>query len=452
MSRPLVAVQSQDAPGQVAHSRGLPAVFTAPIRNDIVHFVHTQVAKNRRQAQGVAVVAGKQVAAESWGTGRAVARIPRVGGSGTHRSGQAAFGNMCRGGHMFSPLKIWRKWHRKTNQNQKRHAVASAIAATAVAPLVLARGHRIEKIAELPLVIDEISGLKTANLIKTLITLGCEDELRRCSESKKLRSGQGKLRNRRYVIRKGPLIVYNDEDHDVKRLAKNIVGVDVCNVNRLNILNLAPGGTLGRFVIWTDAAFNALNNIFGTYKRDSQQKSGYTLQRNVIQTADISRLINSDSVQSAIRAPQTNTKLHSRKINPLRNKGALRVLNPFAAKKAEEEQKIQQAAYKNRKAAIKAKRTTKDGKARHTTSLNTQAQFWADQVNSQNVATKKWYDDIAASELKVDLEGGAITGGADVEVEEPVAAVAAAPVKGGKAAPAPAPAAAAKAAAPAKKK
>jgi len=25
--------------------------------------------------------------AESWGTGRAVARIPRVGGSGTHRSG-----------------------------------------------------------------------------------------------------------------------------------------------------------------------------------------------------------------------------------------------------------------------------------------------------------------------------------------------------------------------------
>ena len=32
------------------------------------------------------------------GTGRAVARIPRVRGGGTHRSGQAAFGNMCRGG------------------------------------------------------------------------------------------------------------------------------------------------------------------------------------------------------------------------------------------------------------------------------------------------------------------------------------------------------------------
>ena len=40
------------------------------------------------------------------GTGRAVARIPRVGGGGTHRSGQAAFGNMCRGGRMFAPTKV----------------------------------------------------------------------------------------------------------------------------------------------------------------------------------------------------------------------------------------------------------------------------------------------------------------------------------------------------------
>jgi len=32
-------------------------------------------------------MAGKKHSAESWGTGRAVARIPRVGGSGTHRSG-----------------------------------------------------------------------------------------------------------------------------------------------------------------------------------------------------------------------------------------------------------------------------------------------------------------------------------------------------------------------------
>jgi hypothetical protein len=46
------------------------------------------MAKNRRQAYAVSEKAGHQTSAESWGTGRAVARIPRVGGGGTHRSGQ----------------------------------------------------------------------------------------------------------------------------------------------------------------------------------------------------------------------------------------------------------------------------------------------------------------------------------------------------------------------------
>jgi hypothetical protein len=99
-ARPLVGIA--DAPEvQVA----LPAVFTAPVRPDIVHVVHRDMAKNHRQAYAVYAKAGHQTAAESWGTGRAVSRIPRVPGGGTHRAGQGAFGNMCRGGHMYSPTK-----------------------------------------------------------------------------------------------------------------------------------------------------------------------------------------------------------------------------------------------------------------------------------------------------------------------------------------------------------
>jgi large subunit ribosomal protein L4e len=64
------------------------------------------MAKNKRQPHSVSSKAGEQTSAESWGTGRAVARIPRVNGSGTHRAGQAAFGNMCRGGRMFAPTKV----------------------------------------------------------------------------------------------------------------------------------------------------------------------------------------------------------------------------------------------------------------------------------------------------------------------------------------------------------
>ena len=91
-ARPLITVY--DEAGENAGQTTLPAVFKAPIRPDVVSFVHTNMAKNKRQAYAVNVNAGHQTSAESWGTGRAVARIPRVRGGGTHRSGQGAFGNV----------------------------------------------------------------------------------------------------------------------------------------------------------------------------------------------------------------------------------------------------------------------------------------------------------------------------------------------------------------------
>lgn len=89
-SRPQVSVISVQ--GEQSNTQlPLPSVFSAPVRPDIVHSVFVRINKNKRQAYAVAENAGHQTSAESWGTGRAVARIPRVGGGGTHRSGQAAF-------------------------------------------------------------------------------------------------------------------------------------------------------------------------------------------------------------------------------------------------------------------------------------------------------------------------------------------------------------------------
>lgn len=223
-----------------------------------------------------------------------MARIPRIGGSGTHRSGQAAFGNMCRKGRMFAPLKTYRRWHKKTNLNQKRHAVASAIAASAVTPLVLARGHNIHQVPELPLVVDSLNVETTKTLISTLVKFGAGPDLLKSRSTRKIRIGHGKVRNSRYVLRKGPLLVYGDENNFVKRVARNLPGVDTCNVHRLNLLQLAPGGHLGRFIIWTKDAFNKLNDIFGSFRRKGTEKSGYILNRSVMTCADLARLINSD--------------------------------------------------------------------------------------------------------------------------------------------------------------
>jgi large subunit ribosomal protein L4e len=86
-SRPVVSVYNFDNAQEIVDSVAMPGVFVAPIRNDLVHFVHSRLAKNRRQGHAVFHKAGAEHSAESWGTGRAVARISRISGSGTSRSG-----------------------------------------------------------------------------------------------------------------------------------------------------------------------------------------------------------------------------------------------------------------------------------------------------------------------------------------------------------------------------
>merc|ERR1712190_238047 len=149
---------------------------------------------NKRQPIGVGDKVGYETAAESWGTGRAVARIPRAPGGGTHRAGQATFGNMCRGGGMFCPTKTWRRWHRRVNVKEKRNAVVTSLSASCLPPLVMARGHRIGEVAELPLVVSEgiESVQKTKQALEILKNIGREEELQRVLDSKKVRAGKGK--------------------------------------------------------------------------------------------------------------------------------------------------------------------------------------------------------------------------------------------------------------------
>ena len=246
-------------------------------------------------------------------------------------AGQGAFGNMCRGGHMYAPTKTWRRWHRKINVNQKRYAVVSALAASASPALVMARGHRVENIPEIPLVVDDAveSITKTKAAIQLLAAIGANDDVEKARASKNLRRGKGKMRNRRYVARRGPLVISGGSP-EVARSFRNIPGVEVANVDSLNLLQLAPGGHLGRFIIWTKSAFARLDEIFGTSETESSVKKGYKIPRNIMTNPDLARLINSDEVQSVVAAPKEGGRRAPLKKNPLRNLGALLKLNPAA--------------------------------------------------------------------------------------------------------------------------
>ncbi|KAH0521093.1 60S ribosomal protein L4 [Microtus ochrogaster] len=277
-AHPLISVYSEKGESS-GKNVTLPAVFKAPIRPDIVNFVHTNLRKNNRQPYAVSELAGHQTSAESWGTGRAVARIPRVRGGGTHRSGQGAFGNMCRGDRMFAPTKTWRRWHRRVNTTQKRYAICSALAASALPALVMSKGHRIEEVPELPLVVeDKVEGYKKTKEAVQLL--------------KKLKA-------------------WND-------------------IKKLNILKLAPGGHVGRFCIWTESAFRKLDELYGTWRKAATLKSNYNLPMHKMINTDLSRILKSPEIQRALLAPRKKIQRRVLKKNPLKNLRIMLKLNPFA--------------------------------------------------------------------------------------------------------------------------
>ncbi|CAG2102718.1 unnamed protein product [Medioppia subpectinata] len=329
--RPLVSVYTEKNENSGVSVK-LPAVFRAPIRTDVVNFVHTNVRKNKRHPYAVSREAGHQTSAESWGTGRAVARIPRVRGGGTHRSGQGAFGNMCRGGRMFAPIRTWRRWHRKVNRNQRRYAIVSAIAASGVPALVMSKGHLIEEVPEFPLVVsDKIQEYnKTKQAVQFLRSIKAWNDIEKVYKSKRLRAGKGKMRDRRRVQRLGPVIVYGN-DSGLTKAFRNIPGIETLNVEKLNLLRLAPGGHAGRFVIWTESAFRKLDELYGTWKTESKLKRHYNLPQPKMANTDLSRILKSEEIQKALRPRKTTISRRVVKRNPLKNPLVMRKLNPYSA-------------------------------------------------------------------------------------------------------------------------
>merc|ERR1712070_1183082 len=112
-------------------------------------------------------------------------------------------------------------------------------------------------VAEIPLVVSDAAQTitKTNKAVDLLKSIGVYADVAKSAKSKNIRRGKGKMRNRRYTCRKGPLVVVTSADQGLAKSVRNLPGVDVANVERLNLLDLAPGGHLGRLCIWTKSAF-----------------------------------------------------------------------------------------------------------------------------------------------------------------------------------------------------
>ncbi|WP_318568520.1 50S ribosomal protein L4 [Salinigranum marinum] len=235
----------RDLNGDDAGEVDLPDTFDTPYRPDLIQRAVVAAQANRKQAYGADPFAGMRTPAESFGSGRGMAHVPRENGQG-RRVPQTV------GGRKAHPPKAEKDQGKRINDKERQLAVRSAVAATADAALVAERGHQFDSDLELPLVVsDEFEDLvKTKEVVSFLEAVGLDADIER-AEERTVRAGQGKARGRKYRRPTSILFVTSEEP---SKAARNLAGADVATAANVSAEDLAPGTHAGRLTVWTESA------------------------------------------------------------------------------------------------------------------------------------------------------------------------------------------------------
>jgi large subunit ribosomal protein L4e len=231
--------------GETDGETELPSVFESEFRPDIIRRAVLAAQANRKQDHGADEYAGLRTPAESFGSGRGQAHVPREGG-------QARRVPQTVGGRPAHPPKTEKDRSYDINTKERKKAVRSAIAATTDGDLVRERGHEFDDDVELPLVVsDEFEDLKkTKEAAEMVEELGIHADIERADETK-IKAGQGTTRGRKYRRPSSILFVTSNEP---SRAARNLPGATVTTASELNAEDLAPGADAGRLTVWTESA------------------------------------------------------------------------------------------------------------------------------------------------------------------------------------------------------
>ena len=187
----------------------------------------------------------------TWGKGRGTARVQRV-----HDGRKATESPNNVSGRRAHPPRPERIWELKVNQKERVLARKSALAATACAECVKARGHQFDDNVSFPIVVDdEVQDITATKDVYALFEkIGISYDVDRAKDGTKIRAGRGKMRNRKYRTPVSVLLVVSEKDVPVCKGANNLPGVQVESVNSINAAVLAPGGDAGRLTVYTKSA------------------------------------------------------------------------------------------------------------------------------------------------------------------------------------------------------
>ena len=236
----------RDLDGDDAGEIELPEVFETTFRPDLIKRAVLAAQANRQQDSGTDEYAGLRTPAESFGSGRGLAHVPR-------QNGRAREVPQAVSGRRAHPPKAETDRGLEINKKERQLATRSAIAATADADAVSDRGHAFDDDLELPLVVsDEFEELlKTKEAVELLEALGVYADVERAEDGKTVRAGRGTTRGRKYKTPKSILVVTSEEP---SLAARNLAGVDVTTAAEVHAEDLAPGTLAGRLTLWTESA------------------------------------------------------------------------------------------------------------------------------------------------------------------------------------------------------
>jgi large subunit ribosomal protein L4e len=242
-----------DLDGDETDSLELPEVFDTQYRPDVIKRAVDAAQANAKQDYGADELAGMRTSAESPGSGRGMAHVPRANGSGA-RVPQTV------GGRKAHPPKAEKDQGKAINDKERTLAFRSAVAATADADRVSERGHDFDVDLELPVVVDDaFEDLeKTQAVVSFLEGLGAYADVERAEDGRSVRAGQGKLRGRKYKTPSSILFV-TSSDAGPSRAARNLAGADVATAANVDVEDLAPGTQPGRLTVWTESAVAEVN-------------------------------------------------------------------------------------------------------------------------------------------------------------------------------------------------
>jgi large subunit ribosomal protein L4e len=253
-----------DKTGKLKKELDLPKNFSVKIREDILQKVFE--ALKSWQTYGAMEGAGAGYSASGilrhrrhvWKTtyGKGIARVPRkiMSRSGSSFNWVGATVSSTRGGRKPNAPRSEKDNSKKINKKEFLIALNSALAGSIESKYLEKKyGEEINT----GIVFDSsVTELKTKEFLKVMEKI-FEKGFGKVLKKKSVRAGRGKTRGRKYKSNSGLLFVIGKDEKMARK------GIDVVNVNELEIKNLAPNGKPGRITCYTE---NAIKEIGETFK------------------------------------------------------------------------------------------------------------------------------------------------------------------------------------------